>query len=286
MQLATVVLTYNEQGNLPACIASLAGLRCQLVVVDSGSTDRTLAIAGEGGALVLEHPFEHYAAQRNWALLHLPQGVEWVLNLDADERLTPDLVHEINDLLADPPADIDGFLLCKRTVFLGRWMKHGGHYPSYHLRLFRNHRGRCEERLYDQHFVVHGQIRRLRHDYIDVVASNLTTWTVRHALWAELEAIEMRTPRGLADQVHPALFGNPIERKRWLRQIPYARAPLFWRAFLYWLYRYVVRRGFLDVTQGLIFHFLQGFWFRFLVDAKMVELRQSQPHGGVRPDIT
>jgi glycosyltransferase involved in cell wall biosynthesis len=277
--VAAVVLTYNEQDNLPACLASLRGLECELFVVDSGSTDRTVAIAEAAGAVVLPHPFENYAAQRNWAQAHVPTAAEWVLHLDADERLTPELSSEINQVLARAPIEADGFLLRKRTIFLGKWIKHGGHYPAYHLRLFRKRLGSCEDRLYDQHFIVRGRVERLQHDYIDVLTSDLTTWSMRHSRWAQLEAEEIVHGHGRAngaDRVQPRFFGTPIERRRWLRDRLYGRAPLFSRVILYWFYRYVVRRGFLDGTEGLIFHFLQGWWYRWLIDSKLYEARKRQ----------
>jgi glycosyltransferase involved in cell wall biosynthesis len=275
--VAAVVLTYNEQDNLPACLESLAGLDCELFVVDSGSTDRTLAIAEAMGASIISHPFDNYAAQRNWAQKHLPSSAEWVLHLDADERLTPELVREINQVLARTPIDADGFLLRKRTIFLGRWIKHGGHYPAYHLRLFRKHLGSCEDRLYDQHFLVHGRLERLKHDYIDVLTSDLTTWSMRHSRWAELEAKEITRGQSTSiDRVQPRFSGTPIERRRWQRDRLYGRAPLFGRVVVYWFYRYIVRLGFLDGTEGLIFHFLQGWWYRWLIDSKLYEARRRQ----------
>src|SRR5579862_3655051 len=173
--LSVIVLAYNEEVNLPACLDSLKDLRCKVFVVDSGSTDRTLGIAEAKGAQVSHHPFDNYAAQRNWAQENLPLVGSWVLHLDSDERLTDDLVHEINRLMAHPPPDVAGFMLRKRTIFMVRWIRYGGHYPSYHLRLFRFARGRCEDRLYDQHFVVDGTIARVDHDYLDVVATNLSS---------------------------------------------------------------------------------------------------------------
>jgi glycosyltransferase involved in cell wall biosynthesis len=265
-QVSVLVLTYNEEVNLPDCLASLRGLRCRCYIVDSGSTDRTLEIAAAYGATLTEHPFDNYAAQRNWALDQLPIETPWVLHLDADERLTPELVDEINAVLESVPDGISGFLLRKRTIFMGKWIRHGGHYPSYHLRLFRKKGGRCEARLYDQHFVVDGPVGRLEHDYLDVVSSSLLTWTIRHARWAAMDAREMVGTRDPGRWVKPHLLGNPIERRRWWKNV-YGRGPLFYRAFCYCFYRYVLRFGFLDGTEGLIFHFLQGFWFKFLVDA-------------------
>lgn len=288
-RLSVIILTLNEEANLPACLESLSGLETEIFVVDSGSTDKTPEIARRAGALVVEHPFDNYAAQRNWALENLPLRTEWILNLDADERLTPALSSEISELLARPLTNVDGFMLRKRTIFMGRWIKHGGHYPSHHLRLFRRGRGRCEDRLYDQHFLVDGRIESLKQDYLDVLTSDLNTWTQRHARWAEAEARQMLTQgdASFALRVRSSMRGNPIERRRWLRDGPYAHAPLFLRAFLYWFYRYFLRLGFLDGREGLIFHFLQGCWFRFLVDAKMYELkRRSKEIAGKGSDVS
>jgi glycosyltransferase involved in cell wall biosynthesis len=278
MQLCVVVLTFNEEVNLPGCLESLQGLECARFIVDSGSTDRTVEIAAAHGATLTQHRFDNYAAQRNWALDNLPFGTPWVLHLDADERLTPEIVDEINAVLKGVPDKIAGFLLRKRTIFMGKWIRHGGHYPSYHLRLFRRSRGRCESRLYDQHFVVDGAVGRLKHDYLDVVSSSLLTWTTRHARWAAMDAREMVSPSVSPNQVNPDLLGTPIERRRWWKNM-YGNGPRFVRAFFYWFYRYFLRLGFLDGTEGLIFHFLQGFWFKFLVDALIHESKGlHSPH--------
>src|SRR6185369_15730325 len=140
-----------------------------------------------------------------------------------------------------------------------------------HLRLFRRAKGMCEDRLYDQHFLVHGPVGRLAGDYLDVVASNINIWTLRHARWARMEALEMIAPSATANRVKADPRGNPIERKRWLREGVYGQAPMFLRPFLYWFLRYFLRFGFLDGREGLIFHFLQGCWYRFLIDCEILE---------------
>jgi glycosyltransferase involved in cell wall biosynthesis len=275
--LSVIILAYNEEANLPAALLSLRPLDPEIFVVDSGSTDRTLAIARAAGCHVVEHPFENYAVQRNWAFDHLPIGTPWTLCLDADERLTPELAEEIRAILTQPDSPVDGYMLRKRTVFMGRWIRHGGQYPAYHLRLFRSGRARCEARRYDQHFVVDGRVGSLTHDYIDVITSDLGTFVVRHNRWADLEAEEILAGApGPGPAVHPALTGTAIERRRFLRTRVYQSFPLFVRPFLFWFYGYVLRLGFLDGIQGLIFHTLQRFWFRFLVDAKIWELRRAR----------
>jgi glycosyltransferase involved in cell wall biosynthesis len=282
-KLSLVVLTMNEERNLPDCLRSVAGLNCEIFIVDSGSTDRTVDIARSAGAAVVTHPFESYGAQRNWALANLPFSCEWVLNLDADERLTPELAREISEMLASPPAGTDGFRLRRRTVFMGRWIRHGGHYPNYQLRLFRRSAGACEDRLYDQHFVVRGVVSSMKHDYIDVVASELSTWSVRHIRWAQAEADELVRKSVEGPRVSASLSGGPIGRRRWLREKIYGQAPLFVRPLAYWFYRYFIRLGFLDGREGLLFHFLQGFWYRFLVDAVLYERRHRRPYGPSNP---
>jgi glycosyltransferase involved in cell wall biosynthesis len=275
--LSVILLTLNEEENLPVALSSLRPLDPEIFVVDSGSTDRTLEIARAAGCRVVEHPFENYAAQRNWAFDHLPIDAPWTLCLDADERLTPELVAEIEEALAQQDSPFDGYMLRKRTIFMGRWIKHGGQYPAYHLRLFRSGRGRCEAHLYDQHFVVDGRVGRLTNDYIDVITSDVSTFIVRHDRWAELEAEEIVAgAAGRGPRVQPVFTGTAIERRRFLRTRVYQRFPLFVRPFLFWFYGYVLRGGFLDGIEGLIFHTLQRFWFRFLIDAKIWERQRAQ----------
>jgi len=286
-QLSVVVLTLDEERNLPACLQSLEGLDAELFVVDSGSSDDTVRIAKEAGGHVCHHEFENYAAQRNWSLENLPIKTPWTLCLDADERLTPELRQEILDRMNDPAGGADGYMMKRRTYFLGRWIRHGGQYPAYHLRLFRSGKGRCEDRLYDQHFLVEGSVAALRNDYVDIITSDLGSWIDRHNRWAALEASETLAQKEREDSeqnkvVVPDLFGTPIQRKRFLRSMVYQKFPLFLRPFLFWIYGYIFRLGFLDGVPGLIFHTLQRFWFRFLVDAKIYELkinarRESSP---------
>jgi glycosyltransferase involved in cell wall biosynthesis len=274
--LSVIILTKDEERNITACLASMRHLNAEIFVVDSGSTDRTVEIARTKRCNVVFHPFENYAAQRNWAFDNLPITSPWTLCLDADERLTPELAQEIASCVTRDDVVEAGFMLRKRTIFMGRWLRWGGQYPAWHLRLFRTGKGRCEDRLYDQHFIVDGRVGRLRDDYVDILTDNLTKWTERHNRWASLEAAELIAPSTLRRQIVPAMLGTPLQRKRYLRMEIYARAPLFVRPFLLFVFDYILRLGFLDGVPGLIFHTLQRFWFRFLIDAKIYEhARQS-----------
>lgn len=278
LPISVIVLTYNEESNIEECLASVCDWAGEVFVVDSGSTDRTLEIARRYTDKIHRHPFENYSRQRNWAQEHLPLAHEWVFHIDSDERATPELVQSLRQFFSsDACENVDGLLVSRRTVFLGRPILHGGHYPVYHLRLFRRHKGYCEDRLYDQHFVVDGATQRISGDLEDVIASDLTVWVTRHARWGVLEAQEqiggLQSISGNQIQGWPT--GTPIERRRWLRSSVYGRAPLFLRAFAYFLYRYILRLGFLDGIEGLIFHFLQGCWYRFYVDAKIWEAQRQ-----------
>ena len=241
-------------------------------MVDSFSKDRTVELARSLGATVVQHPFEHYGAQRNWAIDNLPISRAWQLHLDADEWMNRELVEAIQRLPED--SQHSGYFMPRYLRFLGRVLHHGGMSPTWHLRLFRTGVGRCEDRKYDQHFILKsGTTSRLPGTMIDDIHMSLTEWTARHNRWSEGEVAELACEK-TALRLHPDFCGNPAQRKRFLREI-YYRMPLFVRPFILFIYRYFLRFGFLDGTEGLIFWVLQTFWFRFLIDAKIWEKRHA-----------
>jgi glycosyltransferase involved in cell wall biosynthesis len=275
LPISVIVLTYNEEANIAACLDSVAGWVEEIFVVDSGSTDQTLAIAKAYTPHHVHHAFVNYGRQRNWALQNLPLQTEWVLHLDADHRVSEELKNELSGLFARGfSSDIKGFLISRRTIFLGRWIKWGGHYPVYHAVLFRRGCGACEDRRYDQHVVVAGALQVLHGDIIDVIGDSLTRFVERHNRWATLEAIDQLTHRPEGNSLQASPRGNQQEKRRFQRNMFY-KLPLFLRSFLFLAYRMVVKLGFLDGKEGIIFHFLQGFWFRFLVDAKIFEIQSK-----------
>jgi|SRR5215470_2734649 len=269
MRPSVVILTYNSELSIAATLLSVKQLSDDIHIVDSFSKDRTVEIARSFGAHVTEHPFENYGAQRNWSIHSLSLKYAWQLHLDADERLSPELQNEIMALGEN--VDASGFHLPRLMLFLGKPIRHGGLFPTWHMRLFRAAAGRCEARKYDQHFyVISGKTMRLTTGYvIDDIRMPLTEWTIRHNRWSDAEVEEQG--EGLAtSRIAGKLFGNPVQRKRFLRRL-YDNAPLFVRPFGIFFYRYFVRLGFMDGTSGFIFYVLQTFWFRFLIDAKLYE---------------
>ena len=276
LPISAIILTYNEENNIKDCLESVRGLTDEIYVVDSFSTDRTLDIAGNYTDKIVQHEFENYSRQRNWAQRVLPLKNEWVFHLDSDERVTPELADEIRTNLVNAADGISGYLIKKRVIFLDRWIKHGGHYPVYHLRLFRKDKGQCENRKYDQHFICEGKIVKLKNDVVEENHVDLTNWISRHNRWASAESEEFLLGSVKTGQVNARFFGNPIENRRWLKNKVFNHFPLFLRSFLYFIYRYFLRLGFLDGKEGLIFHVLQGFWFRFLVDAKIYESKNRK----------
>jgi glycosyltransferase involved in cell wall biosynthesis len=291
--ISTVILTSNEELNLGACLDSVAPWVGEIFIVDSGSTDRTIEIAGGRGAKVVTHEFETHAKQWNWALRNLPLSHDWALCLDADHRATPELADEVISLFrpdrsktagrrdrVHSPADVDGFYVKRRQVFRDRWIRHGGYYPKYLLKLVRHDRAWCDENeLLDARFYVKGTTASLDGDLIEDNRNetDILFWVAKHTRYALLQAREElhRAHHDTGWAVTPSPFGTPDQRTLWLKHRWY-RMPLLVRPFLYFFYRYVLRLGFLDGKEGFIFHFLQGFWYRLLVDIKLDELRRQQ----------
>ncbi|MGA9060991.1 MAG: glycosyltransferase family 2 protein [Terracidiphilus sp.] len=272
MRPTVILLSFNSEDTLGATLTSARRLTDEIFVVDSYSNDGTVDLARSLGATVVQHSFEHYGAQRNWAIDNLPISRPWELHLDADEWMDDQLVAAIQALPDEP--EHAGYFLPRYLRFLGRVLRHGGMSPTWHLRLFRAGVGRCENRKYDQHFLLmHGTSGKLPAAIVDDIRMPLTEWTARHNRWADSEVAELENKES-SGRIEPDARGNPAQRKRFFRQ-KYYQMPLFIRSLALFLYRYFFRLGFLDGTEGLIFWVLQSFWFRFLVDAKIWEKRHA-----------
>lgn len=271
MCISIIILTFNSEATIANTLKSVSQLSDDIYVVDSFSNDNTLKIVKSFDVKIVQHEFENYAVQRNWAMKNLPLKYSWELHLDADERLSVRLIEELKNLKKNFPKDIDGYFIPRLVLFIGRPIKHGGMFPTWHMRLFRHGLGECENRKYDQHFFVKGKAIQLKYPMIDDNRMSLMEWIARHNKWAAAEVEEI-CEQANNNRIVGKLHGNPIERKRFLKT-GYYRLPIFIRPFLLFFYRYIIRFGFLDGKEGLIFFVLQTFWFRFLVDAKLFEKR-------------
>jgi len=284
MKLVIVILTFNEERHLARCIESLKDLNGELVIADCYSTDGTLDIARKFGARIIQRKWVNHAVQFNWALTQLDAGTEWVLRIDADEFLSPDLVTEIKRCLNAIDSDVDGVYCGRRMTFQGRLIRHGGVFPIQVLRLFRYGRGQSENKWMDEHIKVAGRTVAIPGEIIDDNLNTLSWWTDKHNKYSSREAVELLNleyhfmPH---DTVATLRGGQQTGVKRWIKENVYAKLPGGFRAFAYFSYRYFGRLGFLDGSAGTAFHFLQGFWYRYLVDAKVDEVkRYMRTHGG------
>ncbi len=284
--ITVIILTFNEEIHIARALKSVSEIAQRVVVVDSGSTDETRKIAADLGAEVLQNPWTNHASQFNWALDQLKDDSNWILRLDADEIVTPALANEISNSLEKLHHDVAGVTIGRTITFLGRPIRHGGVFPIKVLRLFRNGRGRSENRWMDEHIKVAGETVDFNGEIVDDNLNSLTWWTQKHNNYASREAIDLLNlehqfmPSDAADSFKG---GQQAGAKRWIKERIYARLPGGVRAFAYFFYRYVIRLGFLDGREGAAFHFLQGFWYRFLVDAKLHEVRAYMAKHKVDP---
>lgn len=272
LPITAIILSFNEERNIANCIESINNWVDQIIVIDSFSTDGTKKICSNYNVNFIEREFANYSDQRNWALKLPDIKNDWVLNLDADHQISKELKKSLHSLFSQRSNydSLSGVLVSRRTIFMDKWIRFGGHYPTYHCILFKKEYGKCEEKLYDQHFLVSGKLNKIKGDIIDVFSENINDFIIKHLKWAELEASYQLSSNNSNEIVKADLFGNPIQKRRKLKNY-YEKLPLFIRPLIYFIIRYVFRLGFLDGRVGLIFHFLQGFWFRFMVDVKIFE---------------
>lgn len=276
--ISIILLTYQDEVQIENCLRSLVDLTDDIIVVDSFSTDRTLGICRQYGARVFQNPFVNQAIQFNWALDHIDIKYDWILRLDSDEMVPNRLKAEIKRRVGQEPA-VNAYYMNRRMYWMGRWLRHGRMYPHFIVRMFRKGKARYEEKT-EEHLIVDGEIGYLKADFLeDNKKNHLDYFTEKHLATARGELQEIQQPpAGAATDVpaiEPKLFGVKVHRTRWLKEKVYARTPLFVRPFLYFGYRYFLCLGFLDGVPGLIFHVLQGFWYRFYIDARVYESRLS-----------
>ena len=285
--ITAIILTFNEELHIARCINSLKDVVDEIVIVDSFSKDRTTEIAKELGAKVFLNPWKNYATQFNWALSNCSITSDWVWRIDADEYIDMELANNVKNGINKVDKEVTGIYVKRKIVFLGKPLLHGTWYPRWYLKVFRLGVGECENRWMDEHIkLTHGKTIQVEGDQIDDNLNDLSWWTEKHNSYATREMVDMLCTEyglGSTNEVSAQFTGADDQKLRWLKQ-RYGTMPLFVRPFLNFIYRYIFRFGFLDGKQGFIWHFLQGFWYRFLVDAKIWELkRRFRPPN---PDLT
>ena len=276
--ISILIPAKNEAANLRDCLASCR-FAAEVVVVDSGSTDGTPAIAREFGAQVIDFQWNgRFPKKKNWSLAHVPWRHEWVFILDADERITPALAAELGRVAAAP--DCDAYFVNRRFWFLDGWLMHCGYYPSWNIRFIRHRLGRFEEYadLNDtgsgdnevhEHVLVQGKLGRLQHELDHYAFPTIDVWVEKHNRYANWEARILASAEGHKAAVAPH-SDTAITRRRRLKRLA-SRLPF--RPALRFLYHYVIRRGFLDGYRGYVFCRLMAF-YEFLSVAKAEELRR------------
>lgn len=271
--VTVIILTLNEAENLPQAVASVTGWARDVFVLDSFSTDATVEIAKSAGCQVYQHRFIDYANQRNHAISNLPINSEWILFLDADEWLTPELKTEVSSVLSRAPNE-NGFYIKRRMMWMGSWIRRG-YYPTWVLRLFRRGKGRCEERAINEHLIVEEPVGRLKFDFIHEDRKGIADWIDKHNRYAAREALELlkRDQKLGQEEIRARFWGSQPERRRWLRYRVWNRLPPLVRPLLFFAYRYVVSGAFLEGRASFVYHFMHAMWYRMLIDAKYLELK-------------
>jgi glycosyltransferase involved in cell wall biosynthesis len=275
--LTIVVLTFNEELHIQRCLISVSKLNANIVVVDSYSTDDTTTLASDLGAEVVVNAFVNQAQQFQWAMDNCNVDSEWVLRLDADETIDEELISNINDFIENDGYGCNGAIFHRKHIFLGKWVKHGGRYPLPMLRLFRRGTAHVEQRWMDEHIVLDsGSSKVLKGGFEDNNINSVGWFIDKHNKYATREMVDIMMKRLSNDVAEGITHGTgfSIRFKRFIKENMYNKLPYFVRPTLYFLYRYFIQLGFLDGARGFAYHFMQGFWYRTLVDLKCMEVER------------
>ncbi|MAC19924.1 MAG: hypothetical protein CMJ23_09670 [Phycisphaerae bacterium] len=284
--LDVLIITRNEEANLPHCLAALQGWTRKIFVVDSGSTDRTQEIAEEMGAEFVHHDWPGYAAQKNWALKNLDIVAPWTLIVDADEVITPALKAELMRVCDQDPEEIpeSGFYLNRRLIFMDRPIRHCGYFPSWNLRLFKRGTAIYESREVHEHMLVDGEVGYLKPPMEHWDRRGLGYYVAKHNEYSTLEARALINDlQSDSSRIKASLFGNAVERRRWMKLRIYPWLPMPW--VFRFLYMFILRLGFLDGFHGFRFCLFIASYEMF-VKLKLLELQRNQPGVaiGILPD--
>ena len=275
LDLSVIILTFNEELHIARCIENCKKYAKKIFIIDSFSTDRTIDIAQAiDGVTILQHKWENcHAKQFNWGLDNAPIDTEWVLRLDADEYLEDSLIEELKQKLPDEPKNVNGILLKRKVYFLNKWMKRGT-YPTILLRLFKYGKARCEQRLMDEHiYLTEGETKLYENNFVDNNLNDINWWIQKHVGYSIKEAAELlNLDYNFSDRCDTLNGQAKLKRQQ---KMKYQQQPLFLRAFMYFIYRYVLRGGFLEGKEGFLWNFMQGWWYRTLVDIHIMQIKRQ-----------
>lgn len=270
LNLTVIIISFNEEIHISKVLKNVVGWAKYVVLLDSGSTDKTIEIAKSFGVEVFHRDFDNYSRQRNYAIQELPIQSEWILFLDADEYLTTELKNEISKELNNPK--FDGYFLRRRFYFLGKWIKWGGYYPIWILRLFKKSRG-LYQRSVNEHLKLDGSTSKLKYDFVDDNRKPLKEWIQKHVNYAHREAVIYLENKENIMKIN--FWESQANKKLWIRQYIWNNLPLFIRPFIYFPYVYFLRMGFMNGFKGLIYHFLHCFIYQMLIDMIAFDLKRQ-----------
>lgn len=275
-QLSILIPTLNEEKHIERAVTSALRLTKNVFIIDSFSTDRTIKIAETLGAKVYQYTWtkeSNWAKKFNWALANIPFPTEWIMRLDADEYLTDTLIDQVKNELPSVDENINAICINRREYFMRRWIRHGGIYPKIMARITRKGKAFYELRILDEHIEVEdGKSIYWNVDVCDDKITSLTKWISSHNNYAIQESIVLIDSEiGLFDgDLNDSKLDKHAQRKRKNKGF-YARLPYFWRAWGFFVYRYILKLGFLDGLEGFLYCFLQCLWYRSIADAKVIE---------------
>ena len=268
--ITAIILTKNEEVNIGDCIDSISSLVRRIVVIDSFSEDKTVEIAKNKGAEVYQHAFENYAKQYIYGVEIAAAQTVWTLRIDADERFTEESRKELQNICnQNLKTDVAGVVLRFKKNFLGKDLYHGGVYPWKKMNCYKTKLGTIEDRKMDEHIVLSsGSVVEMKSDCLHFDFKTIEYWINKHNWYSSRETVDYF--ENLAKKKEK----SELDFKTWLKMNVYYRLPLGVRAHLYYLYRYYIKLGFLDGKEGKIYAFLQAYWYRYLVDAKIYECKK------------
>jgi len=271
MKISIQILTYNEEKNIEQCLDSIKDLSDDIIIIDSNSNDKTIEICKKYKCKIFFNKFVNHGLQKNWGVKNVKYQYDWILFLDADERLTSALVNEIKHF--DDTGEYDFIKFKKKMFWMNKLLRFGGMSNQIKTRIGRS--GNCFfEEITEEHLLTNNKVLKMKnYFYEDNKNNNLDYFTKKHLSTAQGELKELLNSTLENDTIIPKLFGDRTQRLRWIKLNVYNFTPLFIRPFVYFFYRYIFLLGFLDGKGGLIFHVLQGFWYRFYIDSLLYQAK-------------